>query len=182
MKSDFFVKPWTDAMPYAAVFLCWPWPSWGHVPPHIILKVATIYVCPKRFVMFWNVYQNNFVMFLNFFVKHNFHFKVLGPDSETLTSDTRWPIGKGDSIQKRLGPGAGALLTKNNFLIFFFNFFFSPFFRQILFSYFLGILCFFFIRFWWFWKKICQWFFRHCFLSEIVPHECRTQNIRKTIY
>ena len=35
------------------------------------------------------------------------------PDSETLTSDTRYPVGWGDSIQKRPGPWGVAPLPQN---------------------------------------------------------------------
>ena len=42
-------------------------------------KVVTFFYCPKRCIIFWNVYtQTIFRFFKNFFVEQNFHIKFLG--------------------------------------------------------------------------------------------------------
>ena len=49
---------------------------------------------PKRCAMLWNVWKNNFIIFLHFFcLSFRYLRDFCEPISETLTSNTRYPVG-----------------------------------------------------------------------------------------
>ena len=103
----------SDSNVLAHLLMCWhiyhclSCPRKRYADP-LSSKSGQIFWCLKRCRIFWNICKNKF---LTFFIILFQHFKFLGLGdfcelySETLTSDAPWPVGSGDSIQKRPGLG-----------------------------------------------------------------------------